>query len=330
MEYFSASASFEVPDAVLDTVNSLDGELPVITEDVLSLLAAWQQWKNQSSQTAVMSLSASLGPLVVDQSFNFYTGQFDGKQISSREIHRFSNDPVTICGTFYWDILRLFFEIKQGISKAVHQGGFDAIGIDTWGVDFGLLDKKGRLLNNPVHYRDTRTTGIMEKVFEKVPQEELYGETGIQLMRINTIFQLYSLVLNEPETLAQADKLLLIPDLFAYLLTGEQRALFLAFEESRNASAAAYQEALREGVRRKLEDDVLAQSQTGGEANAFAIKQLARKSRTAGIGLRIRMEQQLGITGAEGTSFGAHELLDTFGGGIGRFTDAAKNDDLGI
>ena len=147
----------------------------------------------------------------------------DGK-IRMEEIHRFSNDPVTICGTFYWDILRLFFEIKQGISKAVHQGGFDAIGIDTWGVDFGLLDKKGRLLNNPVHYRDTRTTGIMEKVFEKVPQEELYGETGIQLMRINTIFQLYSLVLNEPETLAQADKLLLIPDLFAYLLTGEQRA----------------------------------------------------------------------------------------------------------
>ena len=93
MEYFSASASFEVPDAVLDTVNSLDGELPVITEDVLSLLAAWQQWKNQSSQTAVMSLSASLGPLVVDQSFNFYTGQFDGKQI-----YAISKDGVSV----YW------------------------------------------------------------------------------------------------------------------------------------------------------------------------------------------------------------------------------------
>ena len=83
-------------------------------------------------------------------------------------------------------------------------------------------------------------------------------------------------------------------------------------------------------ISRKLEDDVLAQSQTGGEANAFAIEQLARKSRTAGIGLRIRMEQQLGITGAEGTSFGAHELLDAFGGSIGRFTDAAKNGGLGI
>ena len=83
-------------------------------------------------------------------------------------------------------------------------------------------------------------------------------------------------------------------------------------------------------ISRKLEDDVLAQSQTGGEANAFAIEQLARKSRTAGIGLRIRMEQQLRIAGAEGTSFGAHELLDAFGGSIGRFTDAAKNGGLGI
>ena len=121
-------------------------------------------------------------------------------------------------------MLRLFFEIKQGITKAVHQGGFDAIGIDTWGVDFGLLDKKGRLLNNPVHYRDTRTVGMMEKVFQTVPQKELYDETGIQMARLNTIFQLYSLVQNEPETLALADTMLLMPDLFAYLLTGVKRA----------------------------------------------------------------------------------------------------------
>ena len=93
MEHFSTSASFEVPDAVLATVNSLDGDLPVITEDVLSLLAAWQRWKNRSSQTAAMSLSANLGPLVVNQSFNFYAGQFDGKQI-----YAISKDGVSI----YW------------------------------------------------------------------------------------------------------------------------------------------------------------------------------------------------------------------------------------
>lgn len=93
MEHFSNSASFEVPDAVLDAANNLDAELPVITEDVLSLLAAWQRWKNQSSQTAVMSLSANLGPLVVNQSFNFYAGQFDGKQIFA-----ISKDGISI----YW------------------------------------------------------------------------------------------------------------------------------------------------------------------------------------------------------------------------------------
>ena len=87
-------------------------------------------------------------------------GTFDGTRITLEEVHRFSNDPVEICGTLYWDILRLFFEIKQGITKAVHAGGFDSIGIDTWGVDFGLLDSEGRLLENPVHYRDARTEGM--------------------------------------------------------------------------------------------------------------------------------------------------------------------------
>ena len=147
----------------------------------------------------------------------------DGK-ISMQEIPRFSHDPVPVCGVFHWDVLRLFFEIKQGITKAVHQGGFDAIGIDTWGVDFGLLDKKGRLLNNPVHYRDERTVGMIEKVFETIPAQELYGRTGIQFARLNTLFQLAALRQDEPETLAQAETLLLMPDLFAYLLTGVKRA----------------------------------------------------------------------------------------------------------
>ncbi len=151
-------------------------------------------------------------------------GSYDGEKLRMEEIHRFSNDPVDVCGVFHWDVLRLFHEIKQGISKAVHAGGFDAIGIDTWGVDFGLIDKKGRLLNNPVHYRDTRTVGMMDKVFEVIPKEELYGKTGIQFAAFNTIFQLAYLRMYEPETLAMADKALLMPDLFAYLLTGEMKA----------------------------------------------------------------------------------------------------------
>lgn len=141
-------------------------------------------------------------------------------KIEMKEIHRFSNDPVIVNGTMYWDVLRLFFEIKAGITKAVNDGGFDAIGIDTWGVDFGMLDKNGKLLANPVHYRDSRTDGMPEKVFEIIPKDELYSLCGTQLMNFNTIYQLMYLKLNQPELLELTDKILLIPDLFAYMLTG--------------------------------------------------------------------------------------------------------------
>ena len=151
-------------------------------------------------------------------------GTFNGETISMQEIHRFSNDPVNIRGSLHWDILRLFFEIKQGITKAIHAGGFDAIGIDTWGVDFGLVDKEGRLLGNPLHYRDQHTVGVLEETYKTVPREELYARTGTQLLRFNTLFQLASLRKNNPELLERADKMLLIPDLFAYFLTGEIRA----------------------------------------------------------------------------------------------------------
>ena len=145
-------------------------------------------------------------------------------KIEMCEIHRFSNDPVIVRGTMYWDVLRLFFEIKTGITKAIAEGGFDAIGIDTWGVDFGLLDKNGNLLANPVHYRDTRTADIPEKVFEEIiSKDELYSRAGIQFMRFNTVYQLMYLKYNEPELLARTDKFLMIPDLFAYMLTGVMR-----------------------------------------------------------------------------------------------------------
>ena len=147
----------------------------------------------------------------------------DGK-IEMREIHRFSNDTVIVGGTMYWDILRLFFEIKTGITKAVNEGGFDAIGIDTWGVDFGLIDKRGKLISNPVHYRDTRTEGIAEEIADIISTEELYGRTGTQYMRFNTLYQLIYLKNHEPEQLENAEKMLLIPDLFAYMLTGEVKA----------------------------------------------------------------------------------------------------------
>lgn len=151
-------------------------------------------------------------------------GCFDGDKITLEEVHRFSNDPVSVCGTVYWDVLRLFYEIKQGIVKAKIAGGFDSIGIDTWGVDFGLIDSEGKLMENPVHYRDTRTAGLVEESFKTMPKEKLYGITGIQFMELNTLFQLISLKKYRPWMLERADKMLFMPDLFAYMLTGKMCA----------------------------------------------------------------------------------------------------------
>ena len=148
-------------------------------------------------------------------------GSFDGEKITLKEVHRFTNDPVDLGGTLYWDVLRLFYEIKQGIVKAKIAGGFDSIGIDTWGVDFGLIDKNGRLLENPVHYRDKRTSGLVEESFKSVPRQKMYDITGIQFMELNKLFQLISLKKQRPEMLERADKMLFMPDLFAYFLTGK-------------------------------------------------------------------------------------------------------------
>lgn len=149
-------------------------------------------------------------------------GTLDNGQITLNEVHRFSNDPVTVNGTFYWDVLRLFHEIKQGLLKAKQAGGFDSIGIDTWGVDFGLLDKDGVLLENPVHYRDKRNIGMVEKAAKYIGKDEMYKLTGIQFMDFNTAFQLLSIKENRPELLARAESLLFMPDLFAYFLTGNK------------------------------------------------------------------------------------------------------------
>lgn len=149
-------------------------------------------------------------------------GKFENGKIELEEVHRFSNDPVSVGGTTYWDVLRLFYEIKQGIIKAKQAGGFDSIGIDTWGVDFGLLDEFGCLLENPIHYRDTRTVGMIEEAEKYISKREMYDITGIQFMELNTIFQLLALKKERPHMLERTDRMLFMPDLFAYMLTGEK------------------------------------------------------------------------------------------------------------
>lgn len=148
-------------------------------------------------------------------------GAFDGERLTLRENHRFSNDPVNLCGRLYWDILRIFHEIKLSVQKTVLDGdAVSSVGIDTWGVDYGLLDRAGRLLSNPVHYRDTRTEGAQELVSRTVPAEELYRVAGIQTLNFNTVYQLAVEREEAPEKLAQAERMLNIPDLLNYFLTG--------------------------------------------------------------------------------------------------------------
>ncbi|MCL2055740.1 MAG: rhamnulokinase [Oscillospiraceae bacterium] len=148
---------------------------------------------------------------------------YENGKISIEEIHRFPNDPVMMRGVLYWDFPRLLHEVKQGIVKARGSGGFDSIGIDTWGVDFGLLDKWGGLLQNPVHYRDGRYSGWMKKACDVITPEKLYASTGIQFMDINTVSQLFYLKNERPDILERAETLLFMPDLIAYMLTGEKR-----------------------------------------------------------------------------------------------------------
>jgi sugar (pentulose or hexulose) kinase len=131
------------------------------------------------------------------------------------EVERFGNVPVRVGGTLHWDALRIFRGVTEGLRAA---GPVDSIGIDSWAIDYGLLDADGRLLGNPVHYRDERTNGVMERVLSQVPMEDLYATTGLQFLPFNTIFQL--IAARDSAQFAAASRLLLIPDLLAYWLTG--------------------------------------------------------------------------------------------------------------
>jgi rhamnulokinase len=162
-------------------------------------------------------LAADLGA----SSGRVMAGDFDGRRLNLRELHRFENEPTALPAALHWDILRLYHEIKQGIRKGTAaKEPVASIGIDSWAVDFGLLDKSGQLLGNPVHYRDKRTAGMMERVFAIAPAKEIFGATGIQFLPFNSIFQLAAMRMADHALLACADTFLMIPDVLAYFLTG--------------------------------------------------------------------------------------------------------------
>ena len=151
-------------------------------------------------------------------------GKFDGARLEVEPAHRFPNVPVRMGGTLYWDMLRLFGDVVTGIRAALCQGELASAGVDGWGVDFGLLDDRGRLLGNPVHYRDQRTDGMLEYAVERVPRDELYRATGIQLIPINTLYQLLATTRAKDADLERAARLLLMPDLIHHFLCGSEVA----------------------------------------------------------------------------------------------------------
>ena len=153
-------------------------------------------------------------------------GRFHDGRVDVEEVHRFANEPVRLRETLCWDLPRLLLEIRRGIALGSRAAGGDIAGIavDSWGVDFGLLDPHGDLLGLPVHYRDARTEGMVDDFLEQVPQATIFRETGVQTLAINTLFQLHALRRRRPGSLERAAKILLVADLVGYFLCGRSVA----------------------------------------------------------------------------------------------------------
>ena len=148
--------------------------------------------------------------------------RFDGQKFDLETTHRFDNRPVYAAGTLYWDILRLYSELKMGLQYSVRKyKNIISMGLDTWGADFGFIDKNGKLISNPVHYRDEKRSNDANKLYKIISREELFKLTGAMINPIFDLFHLYSLKLQHATEFVNRDKFLTIPDIFNYFLTGE-------------------------------------------------------------------------------------------------------------
>ncbi|MGX1547404.1 rhamnulokinase [Streptomyces adustus] len=234
---------------------------------------------------AAVDLGASSGRVMV--------GRVGPDLLELSEAHRFPNRPVRVPEGLRWDILGLYAGVLEGLraAGAGHGGRLDSVGIDSWAVDYGLLDADGALLGNPVHYRDARTEGVAEKVWATVPAAELYAHTGLQYAPFNTLYQLTAA--QGSAQLARAKRLLLVPDLLAYWLTGEQGT------ELTNASTTQ----LIDPRRREWSYDVAAR--LGVDLGLFA--PLRRPGDPAGL-LRPEVLEETGLSGpVPVTAVGSHD-----------------------
>lgn len=172
-------------------------------------------------------MAKSANFLAVDvgaESGRCFVGRFSGENLFIKEIHRFPNGPVHLSNHLYWNVFQIFSEIKNGISCAVKETDccLNGFGLDTWGVDFAFLDRNNELLGMPYHYRDQQTEGMLEEAFRRVSRREIYWQTGIQFMRLNSLYQLLALNIRESPLLTASHTLVMIPDLLNYWLTGNK------------------------------------------------------------------------------------------------------------
>lgn len=165
-----------------------------------------------ANQYLALDLGASGGRAIL--------GTVENGRLRTKEVHRFSNTPITVGAHCYWDVLRLLHGIHLGLQNANAEGGFSSLAVDTWGVDYGLIDQTGIMLQNPMHYRDGRTNGMMKKLEQMVSSDEFYATNGLQQMEINTVYQLCADFYARPWLSDCADRMLMMPDLFHYMLTG--------------------------------------------------------------------------------------------------------------
>jgi len=151
-------------------------------------------------------------------------GRFDGQKLSLEEVYRFENGPVDVAGSLHWDLLGQWSHVIHGLRAAGASGGdpIQSVGVDTWGVDFGLLGRGDVLLGNPYHYRDRRTDAMLDKAFSLVGREEIFRHTGLQFMQFNTLYQLLAMKLANSPLLEVAESFLMVPDLFHWLMTGQK------------------------------------------------------------------------------------------------------------
>lgn len=171
-----------------------------------------------------MAEACYLGIDLGAESGRVMAGLFDGRRVRLEQIHRFPNGAVSLGNSLRWDVLRLWSEIQEGLSKSAAQFGdrIASVGVDTWGVDYVLLAKNGEAVGQPFHYRDSRTQGALQQAFGRVPKREIFAQTGLQFMEFNTLFQLLAFQRTNPDLLAAAERLLLMPDFFHWCLCGSR------------------------------------------------------------------------------------------------------------